>query len=172
VPPTDTVFFLFPPGLWLRSRHDEGRKVLWLVLAGVGGIAVGYAWHPFFPINKNIWTSSYVLFTAGAASLLLAACYWAIDVRGWRAWTTPFVILGVNAITLFVGSALLVKTMNWIRLEGADGASVALSRWIYASWFVPLASPKNASLLYAVANLVLLFGVLAWMYRRRIFLRV
>jgi predicted acyltransferase len=172
VPAIATTLFGVVAGLWLRSSDDELRTVRWLVIAGVVGIAAGYAWHPFFPINKNIWTSSYVLFTAGAASLLLVLCYWAIDVKGWRAWTPPFVILGVNAITLFVGSALLVKTMNWIRVEAADGASIALSRWIYTSWFVPLASPKNASLLYAIANLVLLFGILAWMYRRRIVLRV
>jgi predicted acyltransferase len=159
-------------GLWLRTRHVETVKVRWLVIAGVAGIAAGYAWHPLFPINKNLWTSSYVLFTAGAASLLLALCYWAIDVRGWRRWTTPFVILGVNAITLFVGSALLVKTMIWIRVAGPSGDPVALSRWVYLSWFVPLASPKNASLLFALANLALLFGILAWMYRQRIFLRV
>jgi predicted acyltransferase len=172
VPAIATTLFGVVAGLWLKSANAESRKVRWLVLAGIAGIAAGYAWHPFFPINKNIWTSSYVLFTAGAASLLLALCYWAIDLKGWRGWTKPFVILGVNAITLFVGSALLVKTMNWIRVDGPEGSPIALSRWIYASWFVPLASPKDASLLYAIANLVLLFAVLAWMYRRRIFLRV
>jgi predicted acyltransferase len=172
IPAIATTLFGVVAGLWLKSANGESRKVRWLVLAGLIGVAAGYAWHPFFPINKNIWTSSYVLFTAGAASLLLALCYWAIDVKGWRGWTKPFVILGVNAITLFVGSALLVKTLIWIRVDGPEGNPIALSHWIYLSWFVPLAAPKNASLLYAVANLLVMFGVLAWMYRRRIFLRV
>jgi predicted acyltransferase len=125
-----------------------------------------------FPINKNIWTSSYAVFAAGAASLLLAACYWIIDVQGWRRWTTPLVVLGVNAITLFVASGLLVKTLALIRVTGNDGREMAFSRWAYLELFVPLASPKNASLLYALANLVVLYALLWWMYRRRIFLRV
>ena len=93
-------------------------------------------------------------------------------MKGSRGWTKPFVILGTNAITLFVGSALLVKTLALIRVTGDDGAAISVSRYAYLHYFVPLASPKNASLLYAIANLVLLFGVLAWMYRRRILLRV
>jgi predicted acyltransferase len=136
------------------------------------GIALGYLWNPLFPINKNIWTSSYVLLTAGAAALLLALCYWIIDVRGWRGWTKPFVILGSNAITLYVASGLLVETLGLIRVTGDDGQPVALSRWIYVEAFAPLAAPKNASLLYALAHLAVLFVLLAWMYRRRLFLRV
>ena len=81
-------------------------------------------------------------------------------------------ILGVNAITLFLASGLLVKTLALIRVAGPDGRDIAVSRWAYLNWFVPLAAPKNASLLYAIANLLLLFGLLWWMHRRRIFLRV
>ena len=86
--------------------------------------------------------------------------------------TLPLVILGVNAITLFVISGLLVKTLALIRLTGADGAQISASRWAYLHWFLPLAAPKNASLLYAVANLAVLFALLWWMHQRRIFLRV
>jgi predicted acyltransferase len=113
-----------------------------------------------------------VLFTAGLASMLLAALYWAIDLKGWRGWTKPFVILGSNAITLFVASGLLVKTLSLIRVAGEDGRDTSVSRYAYLHWFTPLASPKNASLLYALANLVILFALLAWMYRRRLILRV
>ena len=81
-------------------------------------------------------------------------------------------ILGVNAFTLFVASGLLVKTLALIRVAGDDGRDISVSRWAYLHWFVPFAAPKNASLLYAIANLVLLFALLAWMYRRRVFLRV
>jgi predicted acyltransferase len=71
-----------------------------------------------------------------------------------------------------VASGLLVKTLNMIRVDGPDGREISISRWAYLHGFVPLADPKNASLLYAFANLVVLFGLLAWMYRRRIILRV
>jgi predicted acyltransferase len=133
---------------------------------------IGLAWGVAFPINKSLWTSSYAFFTAGCGALLLAACYWIIDVKGWRRWTTPLVILGVNAITLFVASGLVVKTFGLFRVAGSDGREVAVNRWIYLNWFAPFADPKNASLLYALANLLLLFALLAWMYRCRIYLRV
>jgi predicted acyltransferase len=113
-----------------------------------------------------------VLFTAGFAALLLAACYWILDVKGWRRGMTPLVILGVNAITLFVVSGLLVKTLALIRVPGPDGRTIAVNTWAYLHWFAPFADPKNASLLYSIANLALLFALLWWMYRRRIFLRV
>ncbi len=159
-------------GLCLNADWTPTRKAAALALGGAAATVVGLAWGQVFPINKGLWTSSYVFFTAGCASLLLATCYWIIDVKGWRRWTQPLVILGVNAITLFVASGLLVKTFGLFRVAGPDGSEVAVNQWAYLTWFVPLAAPKNASLLYAIANLVLLFGLLWWMYRRRIFLRV
>jgi predicted acyltransferase len=112
-----------------------------------------------------------VMFTAGAAAVFLALCYWAIDVQGWRWWTKPFVILGVNALALYVLSGLLVETLVNVRITFDDGRAMSLLGLIYQTAFVPLASPKNASLLYALANLAVLFLVLWWMYRRRIFWR-
>ena len=172
VPALATTLLGVVAGLWLGSAAPPQRKSAGLLAAGIAGILLGQLWDLAFPINKNLWTSSYVLFTAGGASLLLAACYWIIDVQGWRGWTKPSVILGVNAITLYVVSGLLVETLSLIRVPGADGRGLPLSRYIYVDYFVPLASPKNASLLYALAHLAVLFALLAWMYRRRLFLRV
>jgi predicted acyltransferase len=172
IPAISTTLLGVLAGLVLTSERSPERKAGLLALGGVAAIVIGYAWNVVFPINKNLWTSSYAVFTAGAAGLLLAATYWMVDVKGWKRWTTPLVILGVNAITLFVASGLLVKTLNMIRVDGPDGREISISRWAYLHGFVPLADPKNASLLYAFANLVVLFGLLAWMYRRRIILRV
>jgi len=172
IPALTTTLLGVLAGLLLARPLTPERKALWLAGGGALAMAVGEIWGLAFPINKNLWTSSYAVFTAGFASLVLAACYWAIDIKGWRGWTKPFVILGSNAITLFVASGLLVKTLSLIRVAGDDGREVAVSRYAYQHWFVPLASPKNASLLYALANLVILFLLLAWMYRRRLFLRV
>ncbi len=172
VPAIATTLFGAVAGLCLAADLTPERKVRALTLAGIGGIVAGQMWNLVFPINKSLWTSSYVMFTAGAAALLLALLFWVIDVKDWRGWTKPFVILGTNAITLFVASGLLVKTLALIRVTTEDGTAMSVSRYSYLNYFVPLASPKNASLLYAVVNLLLLFGVLAWMYRRRLFLRV
>jgi predicted acyltransferase len=172
VPAIATALLGIACGTWLASDAAPSRKAAMMAIAGGAAMALGYAWHPFFPINKNLWTSSFVLFTAGFAALALAACYWAIDVRGWRGWTKPFVILGTNAITLYAASALLVETMGLIRMPGGDGRTVGLSHWIYTHLFQPFAPPKVASLEYAIANLLVMFALLAWMYRRRLFLRV
>jgi predicted acyltransferase len=122
-------------------------------------------------MNKSLWTSSYVWFTAGAAAVLLALCYALIDVKGWKAWSRPFVILGLNAIALFVLSGLMTKFLSFHKLTGPDGTQVSWLRYIYTSWFVPLAEPVNASLLFAIANLAVLFVVLWLMDRKGIYLK-
>ena len=172
VPAISTTLLGVVAGLGLAAAPSQHRGAAYLAAGGAVLVMAGLAWHLAFPINKNLWTSSYVLFTAGLASILLAALFWAVDLKGWRGWTKPFVILGANAITLFVASGLLVKTLELIRVAGDDGRDISVSRYAYLHWFAPLASPKNASLLYALVNLVLLFVLLAWMYRRRWILRV
>ena len=172
IPALTTTLLGVVAGIALHQPVAAPRKAAWLAVGGLGGLAVGWLWGLVFPINKNLWTSSYAVFTAGFASVLLAACYWVIDVKGSQRWTKPLVVLGSNAITLFMASGLLVKTLGLIRVTTDDGRDIAASRYAYQQWFVPLASPKNASLLYAIANLLVLYLLLAWMYRRRLFLRV
>ncbi len=157
-------------GLWLRTGYTGQRKAALMAVASVPLMVIGLAWDPLFPINKQLWTSSYVLFTAGAALLALAACDWAIDVRGWKRWSAPLVIMGLNAITLFVLSTLVEKLLLLIKVPYDGGTSL----WgtIYRVCFVPIASPKNASLLFALAFLAAMFVVLYALYRRRIFLKV
>ncbi len=92
-----------------------------MFVAGAICVALGWAGNPFFPINKPLWTSSYVLFTAGIGLQLLALCYWVIDIKGYRRWAWPFEVFGVNALALFVGSALMVKIMALIKLRHSDG---------------------------------------------------
>jgi len=172
VPAIATTLLGTLAGLCLGATWTPERKAGALMIGGVVAALIGLAWSLTLPLNKALWTSSYAVFTAGCAAVLLAACYWAVDIKGWRRGTKPLVILGVNALTLFMASGLLVKTLALIRVAGADGRPIAVSRWAYLNWFAPFADPKNASLFYALANLLLLFILLAWMYRRRLFLRV
>jgi len=172
IPAISTTLLGVVAGMCLTSPLTDARKVRLLAAGGAVVLIAGWCWGLVFPINKSLWTSSYAVFTAGFGALLLAVLYWMIDIKGWTRWTKPFVVLGSNAITLFVASGLLVKTLALIRVAGADGQEVTVSRWAYLHFFVPIASPKNASLLYAIANLVVLYALLAWMYRRRLFLRV
>jgi predicted acyltransferase len=171
VPALATTLLGGVAGLWLGSRASGGKKAMWLVGAGLAAMAVGLLWGLAFPINKKIWTSSYVWFTGGAAAVFLAMCYALIDVRGWKAWSRPFVILGLNAIALYTLSGLLSKFLSSHRIAGADGQSISWSRHLYGTWFVPLASPINASLLWAFAHLAILFVILWVMDKRGIYLK-
>lgn len=171
IPALATTLLGIAAGLWLGSPRTLADKTRGLAIAGVIGVAIGYAWNPLFPINKNLWTSSFVFFTAGAACLLLALCSWLIDIRGIRGWTRPWIVLGTNAITLFAASALLVKTLLWIKVSDA-GERVSLWHYSYVHAFQPFADPYIASLAFALGNLVVLYALLAWMYRRQWFLRV
>ncbi len=172
IPAISTTLLGVVAGMCLTSSVTDTRRVRLLAIGGTAALIAGWCWGLVFPINKSLWTSSYAVFTAGFGALLLSGLYWTIDIKGWTRGTKPFVVLGSNAITLFVASGLLVKTLALIRVAAADGQDVAVSRWAYLHFFVPIASPKNASLLYALANLVVLYALLAWMYRRRLFLRV
>ena len=146
--------------------------VPFVLIWGLAGVLLGLVTGMWLPINKNLWTSSYVLFTGGLAAACLAVCYWLCDAGEShlvRRVTEPFVALGRNAILLFVLSGLLAKTL--IYLKWPDPA-LSLGGWIYLTAFLPIASPYNASLLYTIANLGLLFALLAVLHRKRVYLTV
>jgi predicted acyltransferase len=159
-------------GHWLRSRRTQFEKVGGMFFAGACAIAVGWAWHFWFPINKSLWTSSYVVFTAGMALQLLGICYWLVDIKGYRAWAKPFVIFGVNALALFVFSGLLARLMGIIKIPRGDGASLAIQPYIYKNLFASWAAPINASLLYAITYIFFWLLLMWLLYRKRIFIKV
>jgi predicted acyltransferase len=171
VPAIATALLGVLAGLWLKSAVQSERKVNVLALAGIAGMAAGQAWHALFPINKQLWTSSYVLLTAGAAAILLAACMYLIDIRGIRAWSGPFIVLGRNAITLFVVSGLIGKLLILIPVHERDGRRTVLQSLIFDYGFAWLGPPQIASLAYALLFLALMYGLCHFLYRRGIFLR-
>ncbi len=162
IPAVATTLFGVLTGHWLRSERRQFEKVVGLFVAGAVCVVLGWAWNPFFPINKPLWTSSYVLFTAGLGLQLLALCYWLIDIKGYRRWAWPFEVFGVNALALFVGSGLMVKIMGLI---GAQG-------WIFRNLFLSWAAPINASLFYAIAFILLWLFLMWLLYRKRIYIKV
>ncbi len=101
VPSIATTIIGILTGVWLKSNKDKITKTVWLFVAGCFCMAAGYVWNGWFPINKNLWTSSYVLYTGGLALLFLGICYWFIDVRNSRWWIKPFQVYGLNAITAY-----------------------------------------------------------------------
>jgi len=158
-------------GHWLRSPAAASRKVLGLIVFGAVGMALGEIWNLWFPINKNLWTSSFVLFTAGFASVLLAACYWIVEILGWKHWGLPFQVFGKNAIFAYVLSIALAKVGINVKFT-AGGNLTSLQGYVYQHLFAPLATPRMSSLLFAVTFVVVCWLPTALLYRRKIFLKI
>lgn len=154
------------------SPPDLSARLNALFTVGALGMMLGLMWGWSFPINKNLWTSSYVLFTAGAACVTLAGCIWIVDIQKITWWTKPFVIYGTNAILAYVGSEVLARTMYSLVTVPYHGKSVPLQSAIYESAFASWLPPKDASLLFAVCVVLLWLGILTVLYRKRIFLKV
>ncbi|WP_340105300.1 acyltransferase family protein [Rhodohalobacter sp. 8-1] len=165
-----TLLGLFA-GMILMTDRTIIEKAARLMLWGFFLAVIGYIWNWWFPINKSIWTSSYAIFTAGLAMQCFGACYWLIDVKGYKRFTRPFVVYGVNALIVFFVSGLLARTLVMIQIPTDEG-SISLQRLIFNNVFMPLASEVNASLLYAITWIVLWYVVLSYMYKRKIFIKV
>ena len=156
-------------GDYLRSGGAATGRLIGL---GAVLIATGHAWDLVFPINKPIWTSSYVVYTTGWALVALGALYLLIDVRGRRAWARPLVVYGMNAITVFVASGLVAKQLVLWRIPTGAGETTSAYNLVYETAFASWAGPLNGSLAFAVATVLLWLGVSWAMYSRRIFLKV
>ena len=172
IPALATTLMGVLTGSWLRSGKSAYEKVAGMFVVGAICVAVGWAWNSFFPINKALWTSSYVLFTGGLALQFLSVCYWIIDIKSYRAWAKPFEVFGMNAIALYVGSGLMAELLGLIKVTGSDGTKVPLQSWIFDNLFASWASPVNASLAFALAFVLLWLGLMWILYRRKIFISV
>ncbi|MGH7331573.1 MAG: acyltransferase family protein [Candidatus Rokuibacteriota bacterium] len=159
-------------GHFLRSSRPSSVKVWGMSAVGLTAILLGLLWNRWFPISKPLWTSSYVVLTAGAALLGLAICWWLVEVQQWRRWSTPFVVFGVNAIAAFVLSTFMARVLTLATITGADGSRTSWHRWLYEHLFASWGTPVNASLLFALAYLLVWLALMGILYRRGVFIRV
>ena len=158
-------------GTWIRSNRGQLEKVVGLFIAGSAGIVLGVMWGWLFPINKSLWTSSYVLFTAGMACHFLAVCYWLIDVKGYRKWAKPFVIYGMNAIAAFFLAGAFARVLNLIKVGSTDGP-IALKTWLFQNFYLSWLQPINASLAFAITYVLFFLGIMTILYRKKIFIKL
>lgn len=178
-------------GTWLL-RSDKGRvtsdeqtdsslitvnsslnKVSGLFFFGIVLFALGWIWNYFFPFNKALWTSSYVLVTTGLALLILGCCYWLIDIKGNRSWAKPFVIFGVNALALFVFTGLFARMLSAFRVAYTpEGKGISVQKWIVDNIFLSVFEPINASLAYAISFILLWLFFMWLLYRKGIYIKV
>jgi len=156
-------------GEWLRSARTAGKKAAGMVWFGILGIIAGEVFNQWFPINKKLWTSSYVFFTAGLALVGLALCYWILDVKQWRGrWTNFFLVFGMNPIAAYVFAEVISLALDSLR----NAAGTDWQESVYQHLFTPLANPANASLLYAVVFVLICWLVMRMLYRKSIFLKI
>jgi predicted acyltransferase len=147
---------------WVKARN-----VRTLVIAGAIAVAAGLAWGLVFPINKNLWTSSYVVFTAGCAAVLLSLFIWIIDIRGAKAWAKPLVVFGLNPLIAFLGTGVMARLLGIIKIGG-----ISLHTLSYRTFFKPYFEPQVASFLWALAFIGVWLGILWVLDRRGIVLKV
>lgn len=171
IPAIVTVIIGYFTGNWLKKQSISSRTSVNLVMFGLSFLVIGYVWGLLFPLNKALWTSSYVIYTAGWALLTLAGFYEAIEIRGWRKWFFPLEVMGVNAIFLFVASGFFARILLRTHIGSGDKAPTTYT-WIYQNWFQPLFGDLNGSLAFAITTLLFWWIILYLMYRRNWLLKV
>jgi predicted acyltransferase len=163
LPAIATALFGILAGHILRLRRDLAERTVWLFVAGSFLIAAGMICDHWMPINKKLWTSSFSMFMAGLDFVMFAISLWLVDAQGWRRPVRPFVVLGMNAIAVYMASEMIegvLSTYHW-------------RRPLYEKVFAPLpASPYNTSLLYSLVYLGLMFAIAYALHRKGWFLRV
>jgi predicted acyltransferase len=173
LPAVVSVVMGYFAGRWITTSERREDAVLRMLLAGTALIVAGLAWDPLFPINKPLWTSSYVLYTGGIAFATLAWFVWVIDVRGHRGWTMPLRVYGLNPLFAFVLSGVLARTLTrLVRVPVGEGETLTGYQWLYSRVFEPLAGPLNGSLLFALTTVVVIWLAVLPLYRRGIVIKL
>jgi len=154
-------------GVFIQKRGNTANTVLFLLLAAVVLLAVGYVWDLWLPINKKIWTSSFVWITAGYSTLGIAVLMYLIEVLKFRGWTYFFEVFGKNPLILYVLSGVFVRIMLLIKVDGTLSKT-----WIFEQLYLPFFRVETASLLFALSYMLLIWLIGFWMDRRKIYIKV
>jgi predicted acyltransferase len=172
LPAIGTALMGLLTGVWLRTRRSIPARVRGLAAAAIGSLALGYVWALWFPLNKNMWTSSYVLVAGGYSLLLLTLTFWAVEQKGWRTgWTWIWLVFGSNAIAAYMFSELLPAALQSIPFEASGRRTHALA-FVFDRVFALVPDPGWAAFAYSVSFAALCFLPVWMLYRRRIFLKV
>jgi predicted acyltransferase len=173
IPAIATAMLGVLAGRWIAQRDKQLlERIAGLFAMGSIGMVIGLMWNWSFAINKSLWTSSYVIFTAGMACVALGTIMWIVDYCNVKWWTKPFVVFGVNPIVAFVGSGVLARLIYTLWHVNYQGKSVAIQDAIYQIVFLPWLPPRVASLAFAISFVLLWYGILTVLYRRNIILKV
>ena len=160
-------------GLWLRTTRSVATKTAGLAIASLSRLAIGYLWSLEFPLNKNMWTSSFVLVAGGYSLALLAVVYFAVEQMGWRkGWTWPWLVFGSNAIAAYMFSELTPGILENVKISSGSTSHVNLNAWIFIHVFAHIPNPHWAAFAYSVSFTAFCFIPVWILYRKKIFLKV
>ncbi|MDG5800254.1 heparan-alpha-glucosaminide N-acetyltransferase domain-containing protein [Marinilabiliaceae bacterium ANBcel2] len=172
IPSVVTVLLGYLAGKMIKETNRD-RVPMKLLLYGAVFTAAGYIWGLVFPINKALWTSSYVLYTGGLAAILFAILIFIIDLKGYKKWSSFFVVFGMNPLFIFALSGVWAKTLRLlIKIPDSKGDLISADTWLYETIFVPLAGNMNGSLLYAITHIIFFWLIGYILYKKRIFIKV
>lgn len=173
IPAIATTLLGVLTGHWLRSQKSPAKKAQAMFLAGTCGLVAGEVWNIWFPINKNLWTSSFAVFSGGFALVFLALLYCVLEIKRWRgAWTVPILVFGMNAIAGFVADSLVYGPGYTFTVKHADGTTMSWHDAAQAKLVSLGAGPPNASLIYSLGAVIFCWILLWLLWRKRIVLKV
>jgi predicted acyltransferase len=172
MPAVATTLFGVLAGRWMTSPRSGSARSLCLVVAGALALVAGTVMDAWLPINKQLWSSSFAVFAAGAAAVSYGVCYWLIDVKGVRRWGAPFFALGTNALAVYALSRLVASLLESVHVRSGPGISDGLRLYLFEHLFLPWAGSQGGSLCFAIAYLLAWLSAMTLLYRRRIFIRI
>lgn len=173
LPAVVTVLIGYLAGHYIQFQADLRQAVYKTTLAGIVAVVAGWVWGVVFPINKSLWTSSYVLYTSGLALIILSFCLYVVDVKGYKKWSMPFYVFGRNSLFIYVISIIWVKTLLYlIRVAEPGGSVVSGYNWIFQEWFLPAAGYYNGSLLFALAHVALFWMLALFLDKKKIYVKI
>lgn len=172
LPSIANVLLGYLAGRLIDTSEIKTDAVKKLIFFGIAGIAVAIGWNLILPINKPLWTSSFVLYTSGFASIFLGILFWIIDIKKFTGWTKPFQVFGMNPIFIYGLSEFIAITFYLVAIHLKTGEAVTITTWIYNTCYLPLAGNFAGSLLYALT-----FTFICWfagriLYHKKIFIKL
>ncbi|MBY0426052.1 MAG: DUF5009 domain-containing protein, partial [Cytophagales bacterium] len=158
--------------IWMSSAHDSKTIIVRLLLVALALMGLGWIWGSVFPINKSLWTSSFVVYTSGFAMIFLAIFYYFLDIQKLKIPLEVALAFGSNAIVAYMFSELMAKVAYTFPISTFDGEPIYVQPWMFSRLVQLNISPVNASLLMAILWLVICSIPLWILYKRKIFIKV
>lgn len=173
IPSVATLLLGYFAGKIIEISTDTKKAIVTLLLSGVLLIGLGILWSLYYPINKALWTSSYVLYTGGLAFITLSVLLWVIDLKKISKWTKPFIHFGTNPLFIYVFSGVYTNAIIYlIKIKTTTGETLSGYGYLFSEVFAPYAGNMNGSLLFALAHILFFWSVVFILYKKKIFIKI